>query len=190
VEPREGQILRDGPKVLVVDDDEDFRRLLVLLLSEGDARRIDQASSAADARASLAQRRYDVVITDLSMPEEGGLSLMQWSQEHCPGSAWIVLTGYGTFDTAVKALQFGAFDFLEKPLNGPEPVRNSVRNALAHQRLLAERDRLHWELQESNERLREHVEDLEEAYRLLREQSDNLRADLHRAGVIQRALLP
>jgi serine phosphatase RsbU (regulator of sigma subunit)/anti-anti-sigma regulatory factor len=124
------------------------------------------------------------------MPEEGGLSLMQWSQEHCPGSAWIVLTGYGTFDTAVKALQFGAFDFLEKPLTGPEPVRNSVRNALAHQRLLAERDRLHCELEESNERLREHVEDLEEAYRLLREQSDNLRADLHRAGVIQRALLP
>jgi serine phosphatase RsbU (regulator of sigma subunit)/anti-anti-sigma regulatory factor len=115
---------------------------------------------------------------------------MRWSQEHCPGPAWIVLTGNGTFDTAVKALQFGAFDFLEKPLVGAEPVRNSVRNALAHQRLLAERDRLHAELQESHESLRDHVEDLEQAYHLLREQADNLRADLHRAGVIQRALLP
>jgi serine phosphatase RsbU (regulator of sigma subunit)/anti-anti-sigma regulatory factor len=131
-----------------------------------------------------------VVITDLSMPEEGGLSLMQWSQQHCPGPAWIVLTGHGTFDTAVKALQIGAFDFLEKPLKGAEPLKNSVRNALAHQRLKADRDRLHSELQESNARLREHVQELEEAYRLLRERADSIRADLHRAGIIQRALLP
>ncbi len=68
--------------VLVVDDDEDFRQLLTRLLREGKSRRIDQASSVAEAKASLVQRPYDVVITDLSMPQEGGLSLMQWSQEH------------------------------------------------------------------------------------------------------------
>jgi serine phosphatase RsbU (regulator of sigma subunit)/anti-anti-sigma regulatory factor len=175
---------------LVVDDDEEFRKLLVRLLKDGEPRRIVQASSAAEAKASLMQRPYDVVITDLSMPEEGGLSLMQWSQEHCPGPAWIVLTGHGTLDAAVKALQLGAFDFLEKPLMGVEPVRNSVRNALAQQRLLADRDRLHSALQDSNAQLREHVEELERAYSLLQEQADNIRADLHRAGIIQRALLP
>jgi serine phosphatase RsbU (regulator of sigma subunit)/anti-anti-sigma regulatory factor len=130
------------------------------------------------------------VITDLSMPDEGGLNLMQWSQEHCPGRAWIVLTGHGTFDTAVKALQLGAFDFLEKPLAGVEPVRNAVRNALERQRLRADRDRLHAELLETNTRLQEHVGELEQAYHLLREQADNIGADLHRAGVIQRAMLP
>jgi serine phosphatase RsbU (regulator of sigma subunit) len=101
-----------------------------------------------------------------------------------------VLTGYGTFDTAVKALQLGAFNFLSKPLRGVESLQAAVRNALAHQRLLAERNRLHGELQESNFQLREHVEQLEEACRLLREQGDTIRADLHRAGIIQRALLP
>jgi sigma-B regulation protein RsbU (phosphoserine phosphatase) len=160
------------------------------VLSEGEPRRIHEAATAAEAKAILVQRRHDVVITDLSMPEEGGLSLMQWSQEHCPGSAWIVLTGHGTLDTAVRALQLGAFDFLEKPLKGVEAVRNSVRNALAHQRLLADRDRLHDELTESNAQLREHVDELERAHRLLREQADNVRADLQRAGMIQRALLP
>ena len=139
---------------------------------------------------SLVQRHYDVVITDLSMPEEGGLGLMQWSQEECPGSAWIVLTGYGTLDAAVSALQLGAFDFLEKPLKGDEAVRNSVRNALDHQRLLADRDRLHAELEESNAQLREHVNELGQAYGLLRQHADDVRADLQRAGMIQRALLP
>jgi serine phosphatase RsbU (regulator of sigma subunit)/anti-anti-sigma regulatory factor len=173
-----------------VDDDDDFRRFIIRVLEEGGPGRIDQASSAAEARERLEQRPYDVVITDLSMPEEGGLSLMQWSHESCSGPAWIVLTGHGTLDVAVRALQLGAFDFLEKPLAGVEPLRNSVRNALAHQRLVAERARLHAELEESNARLREHVEELERADRLLREQAESVRADLHRAGIIQRALLP
>jgi len=178
------------PILLVVDDDEDLRELLVRVLGEGEPYRIEHASSATEARACLAKQRYDVVITDLSMPDEGGLELMQWSHDCCPGPAWIVLTGHGTLDAAVKALQLGAFDFLEKPLRGFAALRNSVRNALAHQRLLAERDRLHAELEASNARLHEHVDVLERAYRLLREQADQVRADLQRAGIVQRALLP
>ena len=186
-DPRPEPPLR--PSVLIVDDDEDFRKLLLVLL-RSDERRIDQAASAAEARTRLGQHPYDLVITDLSMPDEGGLSLMQWSQEHCPGSAWIVLTGYGTMDTAVKALQFGAFDFLQKPLVAHEPLQKAVRNALEQQRLTAERDRLQRELGESNAQLRAHLEELEQAYQLLRKRDDDLRADLQRAGLIQRALLP
>lgn len=160
------------------------------MLSDGQSYRVEQASSAATARACLAKQAYDVVITDLSMPEEGGLELMQWSHDHRPGPDWIVLTGHGTLDGAVKALQLGAFDFLEKPLKGFAALQNSVRNALAHQQLRAERDRLHGELAQRNAQLGEQVEVLEGAYRLLRERADKVRADLHTAGVIQRALLP
>lgn len=176
--------------LLVVDDDPDFRQLLIRVLGHGNPGRIDQASSAEQARGLLLQRPYDLVISDLSMPGEGGLGLMQWSQEQCPGPAWIVLTGHGTMDAAVKALQLGAFDFLEKPLRGVEPLRNSVRNALAHQQLTAERERLHTALEERNQQLREHVTELERAVRLVRTQAEDIRADLHRAGIIQRALLP
>jgi len=179
-----------APAVLVVDDDEDFRRLLVAALAGGEPCRIEQASSADEARARLRQRSYDVVITDLSMPGEGGLSLLRWSQQHGPGAEWIVLTGHASFDAAVTALKLGAFDFLSKPLPGVEPLRKSVRNALAHRRLLAERDRLHAELRESSARLHEHVEQLQQACLLLREQAENVRADLHRAAIIQQALLP
>ncbi len=178
------------PAVLVVDDDEDFRRLLKTALAGGEPCRIEEASSADEARARLGQGSYAVVITDLSMPGEGGLSLLRWSQQHSPGAEWIVLTGHASFDAAVAALQLGAFDFLSKPLPGVEPLRKSVRNALAHRRLLAERDRLHAELRESNARLHEHVEQLQQACLLLREQAENVRADLHRAAIIQQALLP
>jgi sigma-B regulation protein RsbU (phosphoserine phosphatase) len=172
-----------SPRILIVDDDEDLRTLITRALRADDARQIEGVQSAAAAKEVLAQRDYDVVITDLAMPGEDGLSLMRWSQEKRPGASWIVLTGYGTFDAAVEALQLGAFDFLVKPLPGVEPLRHAVENALAQRRLVAERDRLDAEL-------RVHVEQLEEACRLLRNQADAMRADLHRAGIIQRALLP
>ncbi len=181
----------DGvPSILIVDDDEELREFLVRTLQTVVPLDIEQAGGAGEARAILSRRAFDVVITDLSMPDEGGLTLMQWSHEHCPGPSWIMLTGYGTLDTAVEALQLGAFDFLSKPIHPIEPLRNAVRNALAHQCLLAERDRLNVELQDNNDRLRSHVEQLDEACRLLREQAGIIRADLHRAGIIQQALLP
>lgn len=170
-------------RILIVDDDEDLRALIARALRADDSRQIEGVRSAAAAKEVLAQRDFDVVITDLAMPDEDGLSLMRWSQEERPGASWIVLTGHGSFDAAVEALQLGAFDFLTKPLPGVEPLRHAVENALAQRRLVSERDRLDAEL-------REHVEQLEEACRLLRNQADTMQADLHRAGIIQRALLP
>ncbi len=178
------------PSVLVVEDDEDFARILTHLLSKVESVRIERAASAAEAKRKLADEAYDVVITDVSMPGESGISLMRWSQERHPWPVWIVLTGHGTLDTAVEALKLGAFDFLRKPVTRVEVIESSLQNALAHQRLRAERDGLHADLTHSNTQLRNRVEELEEAYRVLREQAESTRTDLHRAGVIQRALLP
>jgi serine phosphatase RsbU (regulator of sigma subunit)/anti-anti-sigma regulatory factor len=184
--PREESL----PAILIVDDDPDFRQLLVRALGVGQRVHVEEAANAAQARGRLGQRDYDVVITDLSMPGEDGLALMRWAEGQRADTHWIVLTGHGTFDAAVSALQLGAFDFLSKPLQGLEPLRKSVRNALEQRRLVAERDRLDGELRATNDRLVEHVTQLEHACRLLREQTDGIRADLHRAAVIQRALLP
>ena len=177
------------PALLIVDDNETIRKLLVLALREVRELEIEAVGSAREARERLSQRSFAVVITDISMPEEDGISLMQWAKETFPGPIWIVLTGHGTLDSAVSALQLGAFDFIAKPLS-MATLRNSVRNALDQHRLRAERDRLQAELEESNERLREHVTQLEEACRLLGEQAETIQADLRRAALIQRALLP
>jgi serine phosphatase RsbU (regulator of sigma subunit)/anti-anti-sigma regulatory factor len=177
------------PALLIVDDDEAIRKLMVLALREELELEIEAVGSAREARERLTERCFAVVITDMRMPEEDGISLMQWAKESFPGPIWIVLTGHGTLDSAVSALQLGAFDFIAKPLS-MATLRNSVRNALHQHRLRAERDRLQAELEESNERLREHVTQLEGACRLLDEQAETIRADLRRAALIQRALLP
>jgi len=177
------------PALLAVDDDEGVRKVLVRALQDSGRLEIEAVASARAARERLAQRSFAVVITDISMPEEDGISLMQWGRECRPETSWIVLTGHGTLDAAVRALQLGAFDFIPKPLN-IATLRNAVRNALDQQRLRGERDRLHAQLTESNKRLTQHVDELERACHLLEEQAETIQTDLERAALIQRALLP
>jgi serine phosphatase RsbU (regulator of sigma subunit)/anti-anti-sigma regulatory factor len=178
------------PSILIVDDNETLRRAVIQMLRPIGCHSIKEVSSAKEAQECLLRNHFDVVITDLSMPEQDGLSLMSWAKQHHIGGSWIVLTGHGTFDSAVKALQLGAFDFLSKPLDGSAPLQACVRNAFQHQRLLAERNRLHVELSESNARLCDHVGQLEEACCHLRLQAERTQADLRRAALIQQALLP
>jgi serine phosphatase RsbU (regulator of sigma subunit)/anti-anti-sigma regulatory factor len=175
--------------LLIVDDDEDVRKLLIRALRAVEDLEVEAVGSAREARERLSQRSFAVVVTDISMPQEDGISLMQWAKVSFPGPIWIVLTAHGSLDSAVSALQLGAFDFIAKPLS-VATLRNSVRNALDQHRLRAERDRLQAELEESNERLREHVVQLEGACRLLGEHAETIQADLRRAALIQRALLP
>lgn len=186
----EKQVTTDAkPALLIVDDNEPIRTVLVHALRGMPGLEIEAVGSAREARERLSRRSFAVVITDISMPVEDGISLMQWAKESFPGPIWIVLTGHGTLDSAVSALQLGAFDFISKPLS-MATLRKSVRNALDQHRLRVERDRLQAQLEESNERLREHVTQLEGACRLLGEQAETIQADLRRAALIQRALLP
>ncbi len=175
--------------ILLVDDDAAILRVLIRMLAKEPGLSIETAESASAAREQLSRRTFDLVISDLSMPGEDGISLMQWANEHHPGTTWIVLTGHGTLQSAVRALQLGAFHFISKPVN-KTLLRSAVMSALERHHLRAERDRLLAELEDRNRRLRENVEELEEACALLEEQSQLLQADLRRAALIQRALLP
>ena len=175
--------------ILIVDDNDAICRLLASTL-RGEAGRVETASTAAEARQKLKRHAYDLVITDISMPDEDGLSLMQWAKDERSRASWMVLTGHASVDVAVRALQLGAVDFINKPLDSMVALRNTVGNVMAHRRLVRERDRLNAELAQRNEQLQVHVEQLEAAIQLLSEQSDTIRADLRRAAFIQQALLP
>ncbi len=177
------------PSLLVVDDDAPICKLLVRGLSRGSSFEVESVSSASAARERMAERSFDVVITDIAMPGEDGISLMHWGREHHPTASWIVLTGHATVNVAVRALQLGAFDFIMKPVQ-MATLRNAVENAFNQQRLRSERDRLQLELAQRNELLRLRVDELEEACARLDEQAERIQADLCRAAMIQRALLP
>jgi len=177
------------PSILVVDDELAVCKVVGRFLQRNQQFEVETASSAAEARERLAHRAFDVVVTDVIMPGEDGLQLLQWGRQSCPETCWIVLTGQGTMEGAVQALKLGAFDFITKPV-APATLRKAVENGLKQQSLQRERDQLYIKLEERNRRLGEHVRELQQACALLEEQAQTIEADLRRAALIQRALLP
>jgi sigma-B regulation protein RsbU (phosphoserine phosphatase) len=178
-----------GATFLVVDDDPMVRKLVSRGLEPLEPEAILEVEDGLAAQEVLKGRKVDVVVTDVLMPNMDGRELMKWAQEHCPGPLWIVLSGLETFDAAIDALHLGAFDFLPKP---PEVqrVQVAVRNALDQIELVRERERLYHQVERSNDRLAEKVNQLENVCRMLEDQAEVIQADLDRAEVIQRALLP
>jgi serine phosphatase RsbU (regulator of sigma subunit)/ABC-type transporter Mla MlaB component len=178
-----------GPVLLVVDDDPMVRKIVMRGLGPLNPSEIIEMEDGLAAQEVLKQKAVDVVVTDVVMPNMDGLELMKWAQEHCPKPLWIILSGLETFDAAIDALQLGAFDYLAKPPEVPR-VRVAVRNALDQIELVRERKRLYGELEESNTQLAEKVDQLQEVCRILEDQAAIIQADLDRAEIIQRALLP
>ena len=110
-----GDDTRDGPVFLVVDDDPMVRRIVTRGLGPLNPAEVIEVEDGLEAQQALRKKAFDVVITDVMMPNMTGLELLKWAQEHCPGPLWIILSGLETFDAAVDALQLGAFDYLAKP---------------------------------------------------------------------------
>lgn len=103
-------------QILVVDDEPDLRTLYELtLLREG--YRVDVAENVADAWQHLQARRYDVLITDMRLPDGMGIELIQRLRAQQRGERSVVITAYGSAENAVESLKAGAFDYLTKPVD-------------------------------------------------------------------------
>ncbi len=118
--------------VLVVDDEPDLRTLYELtLLREG--YQVTSAPDLTQARESLAQQRFDVLITDMRLPDGLGLELLRELGAGQRSEKSIVITAYGSAENAVEALKSGAFDYLTKPVDLKQ-LRAAVSAALQSQR--------------------------------------------------------
>src|SRR5690242_584990 len=123
-------------RLLIVDDEEALMTALCHTLKmEGYA--VTGFTSARQALAQLRERQFDVLLTDLMMPEMDGIALLRAAQDIDPALVGIVMTGHGTIDTAVQALRGGALDYVLKPfrLNNLLPV---LTRALETRRLRTE----------------------------------------------------
>jgi len=123
-------------RILVVDDEESLRRVLQVQL-EQDGYSVVTAASAQQALSLLQLRGYDLVITDLRMPDISGIEVLKHVKSQYPETVVIVLTAFGTVETAVEAMKAGAYDFLTKPVH-PEELSLVVARALDHLRLIEE----------------------------------------------------
>ena len=178
------------PRILVVDDEPGVRMIVIAALRREKRYELFEAPDGTVAMAMLQQHSFDIVITDLVMPNFDGLRLMEWAQKNRPGTSWIILSGRATFDDAVKAVKLGAFDFVTKPMAMVDSLVVTVRNALHQRELLAAHEQIDRQLRERNERLTGCTYQLKKACELLCDQAGTIAKDLRQAGLIQRALLP
>ena len=103
-------------RALVVDDEPDIRDLLSITLGRMDLA-VETVGDVQSATKLLAGERFDLVLTDMRLPDGDGLSLVEWVQNHRPGLPIAVITAHGNVEAAVRALKLGAFDFISKPLD-------------------------------------------------------------------------
>lgn len=120
------------PKILVVDDEEVTRLSLAEILSlEG--YQVSSARSGEEALQKLEEEDFDLILADLVMKEVDGLQVMGAVKKRSPETVVIMLTAYGTLESAMRAMRQGAYDYLIKPCGAQEIVA-SVESGLAQQR--------------------------------------------------------
>ena len=115
-------------KILVIDDDVTFCLMLKKLL-ENNGYQVTTVFSPVEARRIIETRRFDVVFTDLRMPDISGMELIRLIKERTPKTRIIMMTGYADISTAIESIKKGAYNYIPKPLNRDE-VLNIVREAL------------------------------------------------------------
>ena len=126
--------------VLVVDDQSSMRLTLTALLKQA-GHTLMQASTGDDALKKITDNDFDVVITDLKLDKVTGLDVLQAAKINNPQTEIIVLTGFGSIETAVAAMKAGAIDYLTKPFD-TEELLMAVQRAMERQRLRSEVQRL------------------------------------------------
>lgn len=130
----------ESARILVVDDERVIREILAEFLSlEGFT--VHTVEDGEKALTELRLRPYDLVITDLKMPKISGLQLLEKIEAERLGVLTVLMTGFGTVETAIEAMKKGAYDYLLKPFK-VEEVIHVVNRALYRQRLQAENIRL------------------------------------------------
>src|SRR5215207_8981400 len=130
----------ERPRVLIVDDEKFIRDILADFLGmEGYVVR-----TAEDGKAALSapgHAHYDLVISDLKMPRMGGIELLEQIGNAAPNALTVIMTGFGTVETAIDAMKRGAYDYVLKPFK-IEEVIHIIQRGLEKRRLSAENIRL------------------------------------------------
>jgi DNA-binding NtrC family response regulator len=130
--------------LLVVDDDKHICEAMADYL-RGLGHRTETAMNCKDAIGRIKEYNFDVVICDVCLPDQDGFQVLQWVVQNKPETAVILLTGYGTIESAVEAIQGGAFDYLTKPVIDDE-LNLAIRRALGQRQIVEENRKLKQQL--------------------------------------------
>src|SRR6266487_282432 len=135
--------------ILVVDDERGLcAGVQEALKREGYV--VDAANDARTALQLIGERLYNLVLTDMKMPELSGLQLLKEARQKSRDTLFILMTAFGTVESAVEAMKEGAYDYLSKPLD-MQRLRALVLKALEFQAVIAENHELRMRLRKRSE---------------------------------------
>ena len=145
----------NAARLLVVDDESSLRITTAAIL-EREGYIVDTASSGDEAIALLQKLEYDLVLTDLHMEGGDGLSVLSQIRQHSPLTISIVLTGFASVESAIAALQEGAYDYLIKPCD-IDSMRHTIRRGVEHRRLMLAEQKARADLEQLNRDLEQRI---------------------------------
>lgn len=128
--------MKERTKILLIDDEETGREALTLLLKAA-GHAVKSAGAGSEAFQTLTRDTFDIVITDLFLPDASGIDILKKVKEDAPLTEVILITGHASAETAVKAMKEGAFDYITKPLNFDE-LKIIIGKAVEKRQLLSE----------------------------------------------------
>jgi len=131
--------------ILLVDDEENIIEVLEIVLKE-EGMEVLKATSAGEALNILREREVDIAVSDIRMPAFSGVDLLKKAKQIAPDTVFIMITAFASTDTAIDALQHGAYDYLTKPFK-MEELLNIVRHALEKKSLRREVADLRYEIE-------------------------------------------
>ena len=123
-------------KILVIEDEKSMREVLGILL-EGEGYDVTAAADSVDGMSLLNRDIFDMVITDIKMPKINGFEILKKVREISPDTLVIMITAFGTTESAIEAMQMGAYDYIHKPFKVDE-IRLVVKKALEKRKLREE----------------------------------------------------
>jgi len=122
--------------LLIVDDDKHILEAMAEYLREL-GHRTETASTCLEAIDRMKEFPFEVVVCDVNLPDRDGFHLLEWARENAPDTAIIMLTGYGTIESAVEAIRMGAFDYMTKPVIDDE-LNIAIQRALGQRKIVEE----------------------------------------------------
>lgn len=142
--------------LLVVDDEESLRITTAAILDK-EGYVVDTAASGDEAISLLANIDYDLVLTDLHMEGGDGLTVLSQIRRQAPLTISVVLTGFASVESAIAALQEGAYDYLIKPCD-IDNMKHTIRRGVEHRRLMLAEQKARTDLEKLNRELEQRIE--------------------------------
>ena len=142
-------------KILIIEDEEAIRRVLVKILTEENKNyQVSEASDGLVGVEALKKEDFDLILCDIKMPKMDGVEVLEAAKKIKPEIPIVMISGHGDLDTAVSTMRLGAYDYISKP---PDLNRllNTIRNALDRKELVVENKRLKRKISQNYEMIGE-----------------------------------